>query len=353
MYFLSIVNCDLTVFTLVTSRTIRHHVNIIYLRLDEKLKSKSGFGIIIICTIFGVMLLITPPLYASSQTISYSGHSLLSMSSNKNDNNNNNNKLAIINFDDGWEDQYTIAKPILDKYGFKASYFVVCNYVGGRDRMSWQDIETLHNEGFDIESHSMNHNIHDPASVSDNTFNFEIGQSKQCLADHGIDATVYGYPFNKGFKIPRVVNIVAKYYNLARTGVEPLTFLHCDGYPNHPQTDCRTYDDTGNLNFANRYSIRSWSHHIVLDNNNSIDNDKTFNAFIQEVNSQNNYNIEGKINAIPIVTYHELTMDSDTRQINAELFDAEMKYLYDNGFRVLTMADIGYDENSNSLYIKK
>jgi hypothetical protein len=30
-----------------------------------------------------------------------------------------------------------------------------------------------------------------------------------------------------------------------------------------------------------------------------------------------------------------------------------MKYLYDNGFRVLTMADIGYDENSNSLYIKK
>jgi hypothetical protein len=226
--------------------------------------------------------------------------------------------------------------------------------VGGRDRMSWRDIETLHDEGFDIESHSMNHNIHDPASVSDNTFNFEIGQSKQCLADHGIDATVYGYPFDKGYDIPRVVNIVAKYYDLARVGGKPLTFLHCDGYPNHPQTDCRTYDDSDNLNFANRYSIRSWSHAIVLDdNNNLIDNDETFNAFIQDVNSQNNYNIEGKINAIPIVTYHELTMDSHTPQINAELFDAEMKYLYDNGFRVLTMADIGYDENSNSLYIKK
>jgi Polysaccharide deacetylase len=347
--------------------------------LDEKLKSKSGFGIIIICTIFGVILSTTPPLYASSQIIAYSGNSLLSMSSlstsltsssaissiphplsseSYKDNlisNNiyNNDKLAIINFDDGWKDQYTIAKPILDKYGFKASYFVVCNYVEGRDRMSWQDIETLHNEGFDIESHSMNHNIHDPASVSDNTFNFEIGQSKQCLADHGINATVYGYPFNIGHDIPRVVDIVAKYYNLARTGVEPLTFLHCDGYQNHPQTDCRTYDDNDNLNFANRYSIRSWSHHIVLDNNNLIDNDETFNAFIQEVNSQNNYNMEGKINAIPIVTYHQLTMDSHTPQINAELFNAEMKYLHDNGFRVLTMADIGYDENSNSLYIRK
>jgi hypothetical protein len=30
-----------------------------------------------------------------------------------------------------------------------------------------------------------------------------------------------------------------------------------------------------------------------------------------------------------------------------------MKYLHDNGFRALTMADLGYDENSNHLYIKK
>jgi hypothetical protein len=29
-----------------------------------------------------------------------------------------------------------------------------------------------------------------------------------------------------------------------------------------------------------------------------------------------------------------------------------MKYLYDNGFTVITMADLGYDENTNQLYIK-
>jgi hypothetical protein len=28
-----------------------------------------------------------------------------------------------------------------------------------------------------------------------------------------------------------------------------------------------------------------------------------------------------------------------------------MKYLYDNGFTVLTMADLGYDENTNRIYI--
>jgi hypothetical protein len=34
------------------------------------------------------------------------------------------------------------------------------------------------------------------------------------------------------------------------------------------------------------------------------------------------------------------------------LFEREMKYLHDNGVQVLTMADLGYDESKNQLYIK-
>jgi Polysaccharide deacetylase len=41
--------------------------------------------------------------------------------------NNNNDKFMIINFDDSHESEYTYAKPILDKYGFKATFFEVCN----------------------------------------------------------------------------------------------------------------------------------------------------------------------------------------------------------------------------------
>jgi peptidoglycan/xylan/chitin deacetylase (PgdA/CDA1 family) len=179
--------------------------------------------------------------------------------SNESINTINNNKILIINFDDGWENHYTIAKPILDKYGFKGSFFVVCNYVGKSSRMSWQEITTLHNEGHAIESHSMNHK----RLYSNNTeqmLDYEIGQSKQCLLDHGINATVFGYPFSIGWDDPTIVDIVSKYYDLAEAGNRPLTFLHCDGYKGNPQTDCRTYDDNNDLTYANRYSIRSWSH---------------------------------------------------------------------------------------------
>ncbi|MGH9974198.1 MAG: polysaccharide deacetylase family protein, partial [Nitrososphaeraceae archaeon] len=37
-------------------------------------------------------------------------------------------KVVILNFDDGRKSQFTHAKPILDKYGFKATFYVVCNY---------------------------------------------------------------------------------------------------------------------------------------------------------------------------------------------------------------------------------
>ncbi len=36
-------------------------------------------------------------------------------------------KTAIITFDDGMLSQYTYAKPILDKYNFKATFYIICN----------------------------------------------------------------------------------------------------------------------------------------------------------------------------------------------------------------------------------
>jgi hypothetical protein len=83
-----------------------------------------------------------------------------------------------------------------------------------------------------------------------------------------------------------------------------------------------------------------------------------FEKFITAVNSQNNYNKDGVIRAIPIIVYHTIVNYPDLSDSNRpidttlNLFDAEMKYLYDNGFKVITMADLGYDEISQNLYIK-
>jgi len=72
----------------------------------------------------------------------------------------NSPKVIILTFDDSSKTQFDLAKSILDKYGFKCSFFTVCSYVnegsqGQVSRMSWQDIKTLQQQGHDIESHTM------------------------------------------------------------------------------------------------------------------------------------------------------------------------------------------------------
>ena len=106
-------------------------------------------------------------------------------------------KVVILNFDDGYESQYSNAKPILDKYGFKATFYIVCNYVGSADnRMTWRDIKSLQQEGHDIASHTMNHD--DLSKLPSQKVEYEVAQSKQCLLDQGINPKSFAYPFNGG-----------------------------------------------------------------------------------------------------------------------------------------------------------
>jgi hypothetical protein len=117
------------------------------------------------------------------------------------------------------------------------------------------------------------------------------------------------------------------------------------------QTDCRTYSDNGTLNFANRYDIKERTHNAL--NTRYLHNDtQIFEKFVELVDSQTNYNKNGKINAIPIIGYHDTDNNKTITSTDVNLFDTEMKYLHDNGFKVLTMSDLGYDKNSNYLYIK-
>ncbi|MDP9286903.1 MAG: polysaccharide deacetylase family protein [Thermoproteota archaeon] len=83
-------------------------------------------------------------------------------------------RIAIINFDDGYKSQFANAKPVLDKYGFKATFFIVCNFVGksakqmnstsivnfagkGVEQINWTDVLTLYKQREMIGAHTMNH----------------------------------------------------------------------------------------------------------------------------------------------------------------------------------------------------
>jgi peptidoglycan/xylan/chitin deacetylase (PgdA/CDA1 family) len=70
---------------------------------------------------------------------------------------------VVVTFDDGDRSVYDYAWPILEKYGFEATYFVITGRVGerwsGLDFLSWDELRELEESGtFSIESHS--HDLH-------------------------------------------------------------------------------------------------------------------------------------------------------------------------------------------------
>jgi len=263
-------------------------------------------------------------------------------------------KVVILTFGDTLKSQFTTAKPILDQYGFKASFFITCNYVGDQkqmQRLSWNDILALQEDGQDIESKGMTHA--DLNNLSANALDFEIGASKQCLENHGIKspnifAVVHGDAWNN----PLVIDTISKYYGFADNGFANSMFLHCDGYDSK-QIDCRTYTVDDELTYANRYSIREESHNSW--DQSYLHNDQIiFQKFVEEVNSGINFNNKkGTVDAIPIIAYHSIDNNGDPYSTNVNLFEAEMRYLHDNGFKVIPMSDLGYDEGTKSMYIKQ
>ena len=65
---------------------------------------------------------------------------------------------VILTFDDGYADNYTIALPLLQKYGAKATAFVAANLVGQAHYLTEAQVRALADSGcVRIGSHTMNH----------------------------------------------------------------------------------------------------------------------------------------------------------------------------------------------------
>jgi len=110
-------------------------------------------------------------------------------------------KTVVITVDDGWDNVYTNAYPVLKKYNLPATAFIIVNEVGRigpkgyRDRLSWEEIRTMQGSGLiSIGSHCLG-----PEPLinikSDGVIRREIFESKRILeAKTGRPVSLFSYP---------------------------------------------------------------------------------------------------------------------------------------------------------------
>ena len=282
--------------------------------------------------------------------------------------NENTNKSVILIFDRGYKSTFTKAKPILDKYDFKVSVFVACSQTESPKGMTWDQLRQLQNEGHDIQSHGSEHiKLVDIKSYEQ--IESIVQEEKECLQKQGFSPTVFQAPYNKGREDPKIIEIISRYFDFAFMGHSKLMFLNCDGWENfgysmesyEGSTNCTPYFSDGSTTPANRYAMKEWSHdrghdkiyetkYLGEDPHGKKVNDAVLKQFIKIIESQTNFTKDGKINAIPIIGYHKIDTGKDY-YTSPELFEKEMEYLYQNNIKVITLADLGYDEKQQRFYI--
>ena len=123
--------------------------------------------------------------------------------------NNKDKKQIIITFDDGYKDLIDNVLPILKKYNFTATCFVISNLIGTQNSwdlnkkkytrknlMNINDIKEWISKGMFIGSHSHNHI--DLTTLNINELSNELIFSKKSLEDKiGIKINNFSYPFGK------------------------------------------------------------------------------------------------------------------------------------------------------------
>jgi len=66
-------------------------------------------------------------------------------------------KTVVITIDDGYLDNYTYAYPVLKKYGFPATIFIVVDFIDSRpDFMTWRQIKTMSADNIFFGGHTRN-----------------------------------------------------------------------------------------------------------------------------------------------------------------------------------------------------
>lgn len=115
-------------------------------------------------------------------------------------------RAVVITFDDGDQDVITNALPVMQKYGFIGTAYIIVKWIGAEGYDTPDQIAQLHAAGWEIGSHSMSHV---DLTQNEDNLQYEIRTSLLKLnKDYGLDVKSFAYPF--GVIDARIITYTSK-----------------------------------------------------------------------------------------------------------------------------------------------
>jgi peptidoglycan/xylan/chitin deacetylase (PgdA/CDA1 family) len=223
-------------------------------------------------------------------------------------------KLVVLTFDDASKSHVTVAAPLLKKHGFGATFFVTEGFdfpTNKRDYMTWDDIAQLHRDGFEIGNHTRDHKAPSAKDPKGTIEQLEAVNSR--CREHGIPRPVsFAFPGNAIDKdvLPILQGLGIKF---ARRG----------GAPEYPYDKGRGFAYEPGLD-----------HPLLIPSAGDARPAWTLEDFKRAV-------MQAKGGKIAVIQLHGVP-DTAHSWVNTPvpLFESYVKYLADNGYRVVAIRDL-------------
>jgi peptidoglycan/xylan/chitin deacetylase (PgdA/CDA1 family) len=127
-------------------------------------------------------------------------------------------RTIVLTFDDGNVDNYTAAFPILQAFGFRATFYMIA--AGGGNRMTASELATMARAGMEIANHTLNHrNVSrlSPAKLDLQVAGAELRLERE-LAALGVVTNVRTFAYPAGHVSPSAMAyLAARGYTIAFT----------------------------------------------------------------------------------------------------------------------------------------
>lgn len=126
-----------------------------------------------------------------------------------------NTKPVVLTFDDGWQNQYKYAFPLLKKYNMIATFYIYTNPIGKKHFLNWDEIKEMNNFGMTIADHTLSHPYLKKISLEE--VKRQVTESKKIIEEHlGKPVLHFASPF--GYTDPKIIKIIEETgYTTART----------------------------------------------------------------------------------------------------------------------------------------
>lgn len=136
-------------------------------------------------------------------------------------------KSIVLTFDDGYEDIYTYAFPIIQKYQLKTNLMIATGLIGNPDYLHWQQLKEMTASGqVFVYNHTWSHN--NLTSSTGEKIKYEIQTANSQLENYlGVKTNIFAYPY--GSQNSNVINILKENSFIAAVSTLPGQ-TQCDSF---------------------------------------------------------------------------------------------------------------------------